>query len=384
MPDKLIVKGLHSAYKEPLASVVFSSFYVQFEKNSQLNLIFDAYDDNSTAFNMLSSESSVFWQGQEYIIKQVTPSYSSGVTTVQVTATHIGYEISRIRQRNVKSGTLTYSVNDVLSFVLGDNKLGFTWQVIGDFSKEQITDLGNCSGSEALSTIIEHWPNAVFWPNNKNIRIYNEKELQVNNGKRIDYLHNTKEIQLAFDSTSIFNRVKVYGKQKDDSTYYFDPFLVQDDDSIENWGLRDGDDISDERFTDANAMKTYALTQLVTEPSLTITVSEDDNEEPTMCEMRRLEIRNINYVTTVEVVQYQYYPLDSSQITTLTLNNTAKTFLQYTSSHNNKLKKSVSSVMNYINNIKNQNKNIEDSLVDINNSMSTSVKVGDSVVDIPD
>lgn len=366
MSDKLIIQGVHSAYKEPLKSVLFNTFNVQFEKNNQLNINFNAYDDNSIAFSMLSIESSVFWDDQEYIIKQITPDYSSGISTIQVTAIHVGYEIGRIRQRTIKAGTLTYSINDVLDFVFKENKLGFTWQVIGNFDKQQITDLGNCSGTDALSTIMEQWPTAVFWPDNKCIRIYEHDTLAKNIGNRIDYLNNTKEIQLSFDSTSIVNQAMCYGKQKDNSgdkvEYYFEPFLVEDSKSVSDWGSHPGEDISDERFTDVDNMKKYALTQLSPEPSLSISVIENGNEEPTMCEMRRLEIRNIGYVTTVEVVQYQYYPLDNSQPTTITLNNTVKTFLQYSINHDSQLKKSVSSAMGYINNLKQQTSSIEDGL----------------------
>ena len=39
--------------------------------------------------------------------------------------------------------------------------------------------------------------------------------------------------------------------------YYFQPFIVQDDLSIERWGLHPGADVQDERFKDPDAMKAY-------------------------------------------------------------------------------------------------------------------------------
>ena len=344
--DKILVKGLHSAYVEPLRSVLFNTFSINVENNSQWQLSFTAYDDGSVAFNMLSVESSIWWDGQEYIIKQFQPDHANGFTTFQVTATHVGYEVSRIRQRQTKTGTLTYTVNDVLSFYLSGNSLGFTWQVIGKFGKEQITDLGNSSGKDMLDKIVSTWPDAIFYPDNKNIRIYQHDSLAVNRQHRIAYMHNTSDLKLTYDSTSIVNQVKVFGKQKentnnDKTEYYFQPFIVQNDQSIKDWGLHPGEDVSDERFTDKNAMRNYAMSQLSPQPSLSIEVSEIYHQKPIMAEIRRLENYKDNFVTEVEIVAFTYHPLDKSQQTSITLNNHARTILNYQSSRQSALQKAL-------------------------------------------
>ena len=337
---------MHSAYAEPLQSVLFNSFNISVEKNSQWQLSFTAYDDGSIAFNSLSVESSIFWDGQEYIIKQFDPQYTGGFTTYQVAAIHVGYEVSRIRQRETKTGTLTYTVNDVLSFYLKGNSLGFTWQVIGKFDKEQITDLGNSSGKDMLDKIVSTWPDAIFYPDNKNIRIYQHDSLAVNRQHRIAYMHNTSDMKLSYDSTSIVNQVKVFGKQKentdtDKEEYYFEPFIVQDEQSITDWGVHPGEDVSDERFTDKNAMRNYAMSQLSPQPTLSIEASETYREKPQLAEIRRLENYKDNFVTEVEIVAFTYYPLDKSQQTSITLNNRAKTVLNYQSSRQKTLQKAL-------------------------------------------
>lgn len=356
--DKLIVQGLNSAYKEPLKSVFFNSFYIQPSLNESWQLQFTAYDDKSIAFNMLDVEASVFWDNQEYIIKQIVPDHADGFTTVQVTCSHVGYEVARIWQHSIKTGTLTYSVDDVLSFILGGNSEGFTWQVIGSFSKDQITDLGNCSGKDMLSKIISTWSDAIFWPDNKNIRIYQHDALVKDLGHRLDYLHNTRELKLTYDSTSgIVNKMRCVSVEKDSSdsnnpTYWFDPFYVTDDASIARYGVRDGGDVSDDRFHDAASMKTYGISQLAPEPALTIEVTQDGNDEPTFMETTRLENRQDGYVTNVEVASYQYYPLDSGTPTTITLNNTAKTILNYQRNQAKKLTESFAQQQAVINQLK--------------------------------
>lgn len=356
MANKLIIKGLNSAYEEPLRSVLFNSFYLQPTVNDSYQLQFTAYDDKSVAFNLLTVEASVIWDNQEFVIKQIAPDYSGGVTTIQVTATHIGYDIERIFQRNVKSGTASYTVDDVLSFYLKGNELGYTWQVIGTFDKQQITDLGNGTGKDMLSKIVEAWPKAIFWPDNKNIRIYQHDSIAKNLGNRIDYLNNTKEVKLTYDSTGIINKLQcVSGDKSDDSDSssddsddkpkdsgkWFTDFFITDDASIKQFGVHDGGDVSDDRFHDAKAMETYARTKLVPDPTLTIETTKNGNDQPTIEEVVRLEVRPLGYVTTVEVVSYTYYPLDKSQPTQVTLNNQARTILNYKQATQDALSKSV-------------------------------------------
>lgn len=339
--DKLLVKAHNDSRKIPLNCIINSSFYEHWQSNSTWELQLTVYDDGSVAYDSLSVEASLYWNNQEFIIKQFTPDYSSGVTTAAIVATHVYAEISRIRQYNTKAGTLTYSVSDVLSFYLDDsscNTMGYTYQVIGNFDSAQITDLGNNSGQDMLSQIISTWPTAVIYPDNKQIRVYSSNSFGKDYGNRIDYLYDTKEVTLTYDSTKIVNSVKCFGKTVDTSSsssdadttrYYFDPFIAQDTDSIAKWGIHSGDDVSDERFTDANAMRIYALTQMIPEPSLSIEIKSDQLSKPIAGEVRRLEIRPMGYTTHMQVLEYQYYPFDNTQQTDVTLNNTAKTILDY-------------------------------------------------------
>lgn len=343
--DKLLVKAHNDSRKIPLNCIINSSFYEHWQSNSTWELQLTVYDDGSVAYDSLSVEASLYWNNQEFIIKQFTPDYSSGVTTATIVATHVYAEISRIRQYNTKVGTLTYSVSDVLSFYLDDsscNTMGYTYQVIGNFDSAQITDLGNNSGQDMLSQIISTWTTAVIYPDNKQIRVYSSNSFGKDYGNRIDYLYDTQEVTLTYDSTEIVNSVKCFGKTVDTSSsssdddtdadttrYYFDPFIAQDTDSIAKWEIHSGDDVSDERFTDANAMRIYALTQMIPEPSLSIEIKSDQLSKPIAGEVRRLEIRPMGYTTHVQVLEYQYYPFDNTQQTDVTLNNTAKTILDY-------------------------------------------------------
>lgn len=342
----LLVKGLHSTNVEPLTTAVNSTVQLEWEKNGTYQLSFTAYAglEDLVAYEMLDVESSVFFDGQEFIIKQSLVEAQDSFTTKQITATHVYNEVSRIRQENVNSGDKTYTVDDVLSFYLKDNVLGFTWKVIGDFDKQQITDLGGDSAKDCLSKITDTWSNAVIFPDNKVIQVYEQESFRKNLGGRIDYLHDANDIQLTSESTEIVNQVKAIGKEKDGSdsdkpSYYFEPFLVTNNDSVQKWGLHPGDDISDNHFTDKEAMQEYVLSQMVSEPSLSISITSEVNQKPIAGEVVRLDIRPMTYVTNVEVVGYTWYPFDKAQPNSITLNNNAKTILDYQRRNKNSLAK---------------------------------------------
>ncbi|MDA5386531.1 prophage endopeptidase tail family protein [Loigolactobacillus backii] len=347
---KILVKGLNSADKEPLNCVLFNSFQVQWEKNSTYQLQFTVWDDKSEAYEMLDVESSVFFDGQEYIVKTNEPDIIGGIETKQMTCMQIYNEVSRVRQRNTNTGDKTYSVMDVLNFYFKGNTYGFTYQVIGTFDNQVITDLGNSDGKDCLSKILDTWPTAIIFPDNKNIRVYSDDAFKQNLGNRLDYPNNSNEVKLTYDSQTIVNQVKAFGKTKDNdsddgntntTSYYFNPITVSDDDSISKWGLHIGDDISDERFTDANSMQAYAKTQLQPDPDLTIEVIATENIRPVAGEMRRLEVRNKGYVTNVQTVSYTWYPFDPSQGTDIVMNNTEQTILDYQRSTRNEINKAI-------------------------------------------
>lgn len=258
--DKLLVRGLKRTEIEPLglSSLDPDSFYITWAMNETWQLQFTTRDDGSVSYNMLDDESSVFYDGQEYIVKQCIPDFVEGTKAKDVVATHVYNEISRIRKykqyidtsdpssgqsTNVKANpddtgssddnssvtqngntTITktdegdnqenqiwYSLEDVLKYYLDGNSLGFTYQIIGNFGKSRIEQLQDGNGTDMLSKIVEHWPNAVIFPDNRNIRVYNIDDFEKDYGNRLDYEYNTTEFKLTYDSTSLTNEVFCIG-----------------------------------------------------------------------------------------------------------------------------------------------------------------------------
>ena len=275
--EKVTVRGVGRTETEPLNCIDPDSFYADWEVNSAWSIQFTARDDGSFAYSMLDAQASLFFDGQEYIIKQAEPDTSGRVNTIEVVATHVYFELSRIRkyktyidpadadkQTDVKvygstqddndnSGddsdndddpnaqktettttegntttktTVTktdetkedsdenqveYHIEDVLKHWIDGNQLGFSYQVIGDFPTARLEELADGSGTDMLSKITEAWPNAVIYPDNRNIRVYAQDQFYKDYGNRLDYPNNTTEVKWTFDSTSLTNEVMCIG-----------------------------------------------------------------------------------------------------------------------------------------------------------------------------
>lgn len=345
MKDKIIVKN--KDYAEPLNSVLIDSFQVTKTVNQSWQLQFNAYDDKSVAFSLLQAQNSILWRGQEFIIKQIQPTYANSLNTTQVTATHIGYEVQRVFQHNVNTGTKTYSVNDVLNFYLNGNNFGYTWEVRGNFDNQQIENLGNSNGQDMLSKITSTWSNAIITFDNKKIIVYNSDNYYQDKGNVITYLGNTNQVQLTYDSTNLVNKLYCISDNGDDNKPAFNPFYVTDDESIKKYGVYEGNPVSDNRFNNANAMKQYAQSQLQPEPSLSIQVQFNaNNEDIDTGEIRTLIIPELNLTTKVTVTQVTLYPLSDTQQSQAQLDNTAKTILNYNNSLQNALSGHVDTTTN--------------------------------------
>lgn len=96
--NKVKVRGVGRTEVEPLNCIDPDSFYVDWEINSAWSIQFTAHDDKSFAYSMLDAQASLFFDGQEYIIKQAEPDASGKVNTIDVVATHVYFELSRIRK----------------------------------------------------------------------------------------------------------------------------------------------------------------------------------------------------------------------------------------------------------------------------------------------
>lgn len=512
MSDKLTVRGLKRTEIEPLAytAIANDTFYISWEMNSSWSLQFTIKDDGSLAYAMLDAEASLFFDGQEYIIKQCTPSFTDGINSKDIVATHVYSEVARVRKYKQyvdQNGNATqdsdqsedqqmYAIDDVLKFFLDGNNMGFSYQVIGDFPKARIAKITDGSGSDMLSKIVSAWPNAVIYPDNRNIRVYTLDAFMQDHDNRLNYQHDVTSFKLTYDSTSLSNEVycvggtidpqtsapgqgagalqadarkylgvpyvyggaggarggnpyngmdcssfvsqvykdfginipaytvsmepyfhevslpqagdvgfygphggsthiclfldsntmiyepqpgesckeeplsyyppswfarndqmaKIVGSDTGDddsgsdstdnapSKYYFTPFWVKDQQSIDLYGEYPMEPIEDDRFHDSDSMKTYALAKLQPQPALSVEATTKTNFKPIAGDKVHCLIRDYEFGSNLAVVGFSWYPYLQDAATTITLNTNAQNILDYQHSHTIKLGETIADI----------------------------------------
>ncbi|MFY4479672.1 phage tail protein [Latilactobacillus sakei] len=326
--QKILVQDTADQYSETLVDFDRSSVKRTWKKNQSYQLELTAANDDSLAYSILRNENSLLMGGQEYVIKQVKPDLKGYSNQVAITANHIYYESRRIWQYQKRAGTITYSIQDILHYFFDNNPYGFTWEVIGDFSKVQIENLGNTSALDALNTCVDKF-NCVIYPDNKHIRIYSRDAWQKKVDKAYLYGHNTTTFSCSWDTTSIQNVAMCYGKQKDgeENQYYFPPFLAKNTTSIQRWGERPGAEISDERFTEKNAMNAYAMSSMQADPVTTMALTYDGDDQVLPGEVWYLRVEPEQFNTDVEVTGITDYPFAPDHKPEVELDNSVRTLL---------------------------------------------------------
>lgn len=302
------------------------SFKETWNKNDMWTITFSIMEQRkyAKAIELISSENIVTYNGQEFVIKQSNREISNGVSTYTVTATHRYFnDANNIRKNDQYSGSKTWSFQDAVNFYCSDNNQGITTEFHGSFPTVQIENLGNGSflkfGQDYFNSF-----NAVIVPNNKRWVFYSYDEFKKKNGKKIIYQHDSENLKINMDSTSIVNECRCLGKPIENSNpqKYSVDFIWKNQNSINNWGIHCGDVISDERFTDQKSMSDYEDKHQQTEPNVTLEISSFNRKDFEMGEEILLMIPSLRWSTKVVLNHYERNPFLEYDVPVLQFDNT--------------------------------------------------------------
>lgn len=246
MSDKLVIEDhLNSAHRAVLRSFLPDSLYWTVAVNGDYTLQFTAYDDGSEAYSMLTAQNKIWNHGEVFVIKQSTDTKEGGASALEINASQISTELSRFR---IVDGNTDWSgtdlkpvapVNDtsntsnsdnttettgtpenILKYYIGsaDGKNGCStsWEVHGKFDSKPI-DFSNQDVKSGIGQITTLWPDSVIWPEANSIKVYSKDEFYKSHGHRIDYLHDTSQVELDVDSTTIVNMARAVGASQSKS-----------------------------------------------------------------------------------------------------------------------------------------------------------------------
>lgn len=321
--NKVIVQSHDGETTQVLSGLDFSTFQLTITKNEAYQLDFTANDDGSVGFNLLTVENIVIYDGQKYVIKQVTDDNTDGKHTVTVMATHYFYQLNNVFQYNVKAGDNSFTLIAGLQFLFNGID-DYTYKIHGTFnSSKTLTDFGNTSVVEGLSTLKSAFNVYAIVPDNMTINLYDEKSYVKKTYKAFRYRHDTSSMQLQYDSSTMVNRVQAVSTAEKPA---FSPFIVQNNDSINKWGVHDGARVESDSITDTNVMKTLASQSFVLEPNISLTLVSTENEEVAIGEQWHVLLPDRQFSTVVEVVSVVTMPLATTAVQ-VTLNNNRSNFL---------------------------------------------------------
>ena len=331
--DDIIVRNYEQTKEEILVRYDKDSFYEDWQQNetweiglSVTNLI------NQEVFDLIEYESSITFNGQEFIIKKMTKNVVGGLVTKQIVATHIYYTIQDGYQYEKVTGTK--SINQLLTHIFKAVNRGFTWEVI-DPNKKFLTvqqeNFGDGNYLKLINELLSDY-NAVVIPNNKHLMFYPISEYGQKVEEQIRYKYNTDDVTFDIDTYSLKTQIKGYGKLKEgintenpkDSDYVFTPITYTSPES-ETWGIRIQDPVTDERYTISGNMLERLKNDLQDYPSISGSVTLKWKINPQKGDYVPFIYEPLNINTYIQVVGIKTYPAIPNKPPEITLSNTKKT-----------------------------------------------------------
>ncbi len=331
--DDIIVRNYEQTKKEILVGYDKDSFYENWQQNetweiglSVTNLI------NQEVFDLIEYESSIIFNGQEFIIKKMTENVVGGLVTKQIVATHIYYTIQDGYQYEKVTGTK--SINQLLTHIFKAGNRGFTWEII-DPNKKFLTvqqeNFGDGNYLKLINELLSDY-NAVVIPDNKHLMFYPISEYGQKVEEQIRYKYNTDEVTFDIDTYSLKTQIKGYGKLKEgintenpkDSDYVFTPITYTSPES-KKWGIRIQDPINDERYTVSGNMLDRLKNELQDYPSISGSVTLKWGINPQKGDYVPFIYEPLNINTYIQVVGIKTYPAIPNKPPEVTLSNTKKT-----------------------------------------------------------
>lgn len=322
----IFIQDYEKTKKEILTDYDKSTFTENWQENETWEISFTIVKTkfNELAFDLVDYENSVFFNGQEFIVKQMGVSAEGAAITKIVTATHIYYTMQDGFQYDTITGTR--SINQLLEHVFKPDSRGFTWNVVDPnkkFLPVEQENFGNGNYLKLVEEILKDY-DAIVIPDNKNLTFFPRSEYGKKTEEQIRYKYNTDSVKFDIDTLNLKTQIKGFGKKKEDDTYYFTPITYTSKQS-EKWGIRVQSPVSDDRYTVSGNMLERLKTDLQDYPTITGTVTMKWRVEPNKGDYVAFVYEPLGVNTYIQVVGLKTYPALENKPPEITLSNTKKT-----------------------------------------------------------
>ncbi|EOB1379827.1 phage tail protein [Enterococcus hirae] len=322
----IFIQDYEKTKKEILTDYDKSTFIENWQENETWEISFTIVKTkfNELAFDLVDYENSVFFNGQEFIVKQMGVSAEGAAIAKTVTATHIYYTMQDGFQYDTITGTR--SINQLLAHVFEPDNRGFTWNVVDPNKKFLLVEQENFGNGNYLKLVEEILKDydAIVIPDNKNLTFFPRSEYGKKTEEQIRYKYNTDSVKFDIDTLNLKTQIKGFGKKKEDDTYYFTPITYTSKQS-EKWGIRVQSPVSDDRYTVSGNMLERLKTDLQDYPTITGTVTMKWRVEPNKGDYVAFVYEPLGVNTYIQVVGLKTYPALENKPPEITLSNTKKT-----------------------------------------------------------
>ncbi|HFD1577329.1 TPA: phage tail protein [Enterococcus faecium] len=322
----IFIQDYEKTKKEILTDYDKSTFTENWQENETWEISFTIVKTkfNELAFDLVDYENSVFFNGQEFIVKQMGVSAEGAAITKTVTAMHIYYTMQDGFQYDTITGTR--SINQLLAHVFKPDNRGFTWNVVDPnkkFLPVEQENFGNGNYLKLVEEILKDY-DAIVIPDNKNLTFFPRSEYGKKTEEQIRYKYNTDSVKFDIDTFNLKTQIKGFGKKKEDDTYYFTPITYTSKQS-EKWGIRVQSPVSDDRYTVSGNMLERLKTDLQDYPSISGSVTLKWKISPNKGDHVPFIYEPLNINTYIQVVGIKTYPAIPNKPPEITLSNTKKT-----------------------------------------------------------
>ena len=322
----IFIQDYEKTKKEILTDYDKSTFIENWQENETWEISFTIVKTkfNELAFDLVDYENSVFFNGQEFIVKQMGVSVEGAAIAKTVTATHIYYTMQDGFQYDTITGTR--SINQLLAHVFKPDNRGFTWNVVDPnkkFLPVEQENFGNGNYLKLVEEILKDY-DAIVIPDNKNLTFFPRSEYGKKTEEQIRYKYNTDSVKFDIDTLNLKTQIKGFGKKKEDDTYYFTPITYTSKQS-EKWGIRVQSPVSDDRYTVSGNMLERLKQDLQDYPTITGTVTMKWRVEPNKGDYVAFVYEPLGVNTYIQVVGIKTYPAIPNKPPEITLSNTKKT-----------------------------------------------------------
>lgn len=224
--DYLAVMNLEETICENIFDVDYGEFKDNEEVSQGRDLSFIVYRTsyNRFVYDLLICENYIIYQGERFVIKEVTPKVKGEKIFTEITAHHIIHEFqNHFVESNKKDDDevsedkpiLQYTLEEYLNygFKNQETRLRYSYKIYGNFTKKiPFEELGGKNGTEYINETIEAF-GCIIHANDTEIGFYDEDSFYRMTEEIIRHPYNTDTMDLKVSTLELRTVIKAYGQK---------------------------------------------------------------------------------------------------------------------------------------------------------------------------